>query len=77
MVGTIYLGQAGEIHESEVQNVGRVYLQVYWLSVDALVGARDTRRLVLYFPLYVAEVRVLAVRDVVELGPFRSTSSVL
>lgn len=74
--GERYLRQAGQINESQVQNVWRVDLQVYRLPVDALVVAGNARRLTLNLPLYVAEIGEPSIWDVVELGPFRPAGSV-
>jgi hypothetical protein len=47
-----------------------VDFEVYWLSIDALVIACYSRRLVFDFPLDILEFRKPSIWDVVELGPF-------
>lgn len=53
----------------------RVDFQVNGLSVDALVGAGNSRRLILDFSLDIYEIGVSSIGDVVELGPFSAARS--
>lgn len=69
-----YLGQAWQVHQSQVEHMRRVDLEVDRLSVDALVVAGNPRGFVLDFALHVGEVAESTVWDMMELGPFRSPS---
>ena len=53
----------------------RVDFQVDRLSIDALIVASYSRRLVLDFPLDIREVRKSSIRDMMELGPFSLCSN--
>ncbi len=64
-----YLCQAWEIDQGQVQDKGRVDLEVDGLAVDALVVTGNACRLVLNLPLDVGEVGEAAVGNVVELCP--------
>ena len=70
--GGCYLCEAGQIYESEVENVGGVDLQVNGLSIDALVAARHSCRFVFDLALDIGEVAEPSVGHMVELGPFRA-----
>lgn len=50
--------------------MGRVYLQVDGLAVNALVVAGNAGRLALDLPLHVGKVPEASMRDVVEFSPF-------
>jgi hypothetical protein len=69
-----YLGQTWKINKRQVQDIRRVDLEVDGLPVDALVASCYSGCFILDLALDVAEIGEAAVRDVVELGPFRSTS---
>lgn len=70
-----YLGQARQINQGQVENMRRVDLEVYGLPVDTLVVASNSSRLILNFPLDIREISEATVWDMVELGPFRTTTS--
>ncbi len=48
----------------------RVYFEIYWLPVDALVVARNPRSLVLDFALDILEFCEPPIGNVVKLSPF-------
>lgn len=70
-----YLGQARQINQGQVENMRRVDLEVYGLPVDTLVVASNSSCLILNFPLDIGEVSEATIWDMVELGPFRTTTS--
>lgn len=55
--------------------MGRVYLEVDGLSIDRLVAACHARCFIFDFAFDVREVSKPPVRNVMELGPFRSSGS--
>jgi hypothetical protein len=69
-----YLCQTRQIDQRQVEDVGRVDLEVDGLAVDAFVAAGYTRRLILDFSLDVAEVCEPPVGNVMELCPLVSAS---
>lgn len=69
-----YLCQTGQIHQRQAENVGRVDLQVDWLSVDALIVSSYPRGFILNLPLHLLKVSVLLAGSMMEFGPFRLLS---
>lgn len=69
-----YLCETGQVNQCEVEDVRGVDLEVDGLTVDALVAAGYTRRLVLDLTLDIAKVSEPPVRDVMKLGPLVSRS---
>ena len=65
-----HLGKTWQVDQRQAQHVRRVDLEVYRLSVDALVRASDSVGLVLNLPLDFLEVVEAAAWNVVELSPF-------
>src|SRR6266699_91649 len=64
-----YLGETRQVHQSQVEDMRGVYLQVDWLPGDALVAPSDPSCLVLDLALHIGEVVESPVGNVVEFGP--------
>lgn len=69
-----YLCKTWQIHQSQVQHVRRVDLEIDGLAVDALVASGDAGSLVLDFALDIAKVREAATGNMVKLCPLIRTS---
>jgi hypothetical protein len=63
------LCEAGQVDQSEVQDVWGEYLEVNGLAIDAFVAPCDARGLVLDLALDIAKVVEPPVGDVMKLGP--------
>ena len=65
-----YLGQARKVDQRQTQHMRGVDLEIYRLSVYALVAPGNSRSLRLDFPLNLDKVVPAPPRMVVKLGPF-------
>ena len=70
-----YLGQAREINQGQIENMRRVNFEINGLSVDSLIGAGDTRSLVLNLALDIGKVVEPSIGDMVELCPLGASRS--
>lgn len=70
-----HLRKTWQVDQGQAQDVGRVDFEVNGLSVDALVVACYSRRLILNLPFHFTEVVEAATHHVVELGPLILTSN--
>lgn len=71
-----YFCQTGQVHQREVQDVGRVNLEVDRLTRDALIVTSDASRFVFNLALDIAKISEAAVRDMVELCPLAGSRDV-
>lgn len=71
-----HLCQSGKVHQRQVEDMGRVDLEVDGLSVNTLVGSGNSGGLVLNLALDVGEVVEASVGNVVELSPLGASRRV-